>query len=375
MKNLTKCAVAAALAASFGVASAAPSVTLYGRIDTGFAYTHTMDAPKGSSSDQFEMTSGMYSGSRWGLKGSEMIGSTKIGFQLESGFASDAGTSGQGGRLFGREARLYLSGAWGEFGAGRMGSPLSTCGSVSKYWDFDPFEGAFTDAGLQGTQAFTWNRHDNSLYYVSPKFAGFEAGAFYSLAGLSKQETTGLAADDHYGAVYIRWDGSEAKAILGAESYYVGHAKEATTKPNRNQYSVKAAATWTPGKGPFTLYAGANWFKNYSQFSDGIYDTPAFDDSGRGMEGIAGFIGATYDVGATSCKASFQYLDGKNKGAETGADGDYKRYVAAVGAHYRFSKRTSVYGNLSYAKGTGALDDGETTTNRVILSTGLVHKF
>lgn len=65
------------------------------------------------------MQSGFSTGNRWGLTGTEDIGNAKVGFVLESGFNSDDGTSGQGGRLFGREAQVNVSGAYGTLYAGR----------------------------------------------------------------------------------------------------------------------------------------------------------------------------------------------------------------------------------------------------------------
>ncbi|PMY01052.1 porin, partial [Pseudomonas sp. GW460-13] len=57
----------------------------------------------------FRMSSGGLSGSRWGLRGVEDLGSgLKALFVLESGFGLDDGKSQQGGRLFGRQAYVGL---------------------------------------------------------------------------------------------------------------------------------------------------------------------------------------------------------------------------------------------------------------------------
>ena len=91
-KSLLALALLGAFTAS---AFAEPSVTLYGRIDTGLVYTHKNLDNTAGSTDTFSMDSGVTTGSRWGLKGSEDIGNAKVGFVLESGFNSDDGTSGQ----------------------------------------------------------------------------------------------------------------------------------------------------------------------------------------------------------------------------------------------------------------------------------------
>ena len=68
-------------------------------------------------------------------------------------------------------------------------------------------------------------------------------------------------------------------------------------------------------------------------------------------------------------------LTGKNKGAVEGAEDSYKRYVASLGCHYFFSKRTMGYAVASYAKGTGLLDADDMATNRVITTVGVTHWF
>lgn len=371
IKPLAALILASTLGAGTAMA-AEPTVTLYGVIDTGLQYTHVFK----QSTDTFEMNSGNYAGSRWGLKGSEKIGNSTVGFILESGFASDTGTSGQGGRLFGRESQIYVKGNYGTFGAGRVGAFTSGSSSLSRYWDFEPFETGYTDAGVQGTQVNVWTLHSNTLYYVSPKFSGFEAGAQYSIAG-DNNETTGLAADDHFGNIFLRWDGQTAKAITGLEVYHIGHANSGT-EPNKDRWSFKLAGAWTPNGGPATLYAGYNFYKNQAKFSDSTWDDDSklvFDKSGKGLEGHAFFLGGRYQIGNASLLGQFQFLTGKNKGAVEGAEDSYKRYVASLGCHYFFSKRTMGYAVASYAKGTGLLDADDMATNRVITTVGVTHWF
>lgn len=123
---MKKSLIAAALLGTFAASAfAAPSVTLYGRVDTGLAYTHKNLDIDTSSTNTVSMESGFSTGNRWGLKGTEDIGNAKVGFVLESGFNSDDGTSGQNNRLFGREAQVNISGAYGTLYAGRLGSIAS----------------------------------------------------------------------------------------------------------------------------------------------------------------------------------------------------------------------------------------------------------
>ncbi|OXH87878.1 porin, partial [Burkholderia multivorans] len=91
-----------------GLASAQSSVTLYGIVDAGVTYRSnervgTAGAYTGHSN--VGLTTGNLSGSRWGIKGSEDLGGgLRALFVLENGFDITNGTSGQGGRQFGRQA-------------------------------------------------------------------------------------------------------------------------------------------------------------------------------------------------------------------------------------------------------------------------------
>ena len=98
-------------------------VTLYGVVDLGLKYSHVDADQSGVDAvDKLEMKSGSQSGSRFGIKGAEDVGNgLKVGFQLENGFDADTGSLGYNSRLFGREARVYLSGDFGEVAFGRMG--------------------------------------------------------------------------------------------------------------------------------------------------------------------------------------------------------------------------------------------------------------
>src|SRR5689334_4420243 len=73
-----------------------------------------------------KVSNGGLSPSRWGLRGSEDLGSgLKAAFVLESGFSPDTGVSLQGGRLFGRQAFVSLASAGaGEIRLGRQYAPM-----------------------------------------------------------------------------------------------------------------------------------------------------------------------------------------------------------------------------------------------------------
>src|ERR1700689_1793480 len=76
------------------------SITLYGVLDEGINYTNNA-----GDKSAYQLESGYAQGSRWGLKGSEDLGSgLKAIFDLENGFDVNSGARGQGGRTICRQA-------------------------------------------------------------------------------------------------------------------------------------------------------------------------------------------------------------------------------------------------------------------------------
>jgi GBP family porin len=176
-KNLIALAI---LGAFSGAALAQSNVTLYGIVDVGYRYN---DPESGSSTSG--LASGIQSGSRWGIRGSEALSpNLNAVFTLEGGFDIDTGVQGPGsqvGKLFGRQAWAGFSGNWGTAVAGRLATFSSGTGSFDMFGSIDPFATGFGVAGFQSTftpsGSFRW---DNSILYQSPVWGGFRFGAGYS---------------------------------------------------------------------------------------------------------------------------------------------------------------------------------------------------
>lgn len=112
-----------AVLGAFGASAMAADVTVYGIVDLGLKFSRVdTDVAGTDAENKLEMASGGQSGSRFGIKGSEDLGNgMTVGFSLENGFSADDGSLGNSGRLFGREALVYLNGSFGEVAFGRMG--------------------------------------------------------------------------------------------------------------------------------------------------------------------------------------------------------------------------------------------------------------
>ena len=159
----------ATLSAMAGSAFAA-DVTLYGLVDYGFDYVHQDFGGSDYDNDTFQMKSGMNSGSRFGLKGSEDLGNgLTVGFVLENGFNADDGTMDNNSRLFGRESQLYVQGAFGTVSFGRVGKLISALGSYGLMGKFSVFSGGWGSyTGGKYFHVADWGRMDNTITYRSP---------------------------------------------------------------------------------------------------------------------------------------------------------------------------------------------------------------
>src|SRR5688500_3687346 len=86
------------------------SVQLYGVVDAGVEYVNNVGASNGHVTRMPGLSGGQLP-SRWGLRGTEDLGGgLRAVYTLEAGFAVDSGVSLQGGRAFGRQSFVGLSG-------------------------------------------------------------------------------------------------------------------------------------------------------------------------------------------------------------------------------------------------------------------------
>ncbi len=156
-----------------GAAAQTQGVSVYGILDTGVEYVNHVGAA-GTSLKRMPGQTGALP-SRIGFRGSEDLGDgLRAIFTLEQGLLPDTGTFGQGGRAFGRQSYVGLSGTWGALTFGRQYTML--------FW-------SLIDADILGPGVYSSSsldsyipnaRADNSIAYRGT-FGGFTAGATYSL--------------------------------------------------------------------------------------------------------------------------------------------------------------------------------------------------
>ena len=375
---MKKSLIAAALLGTFAASAfAAPSVTLYGRIDTGLVYTHKNLDNTAGSTDTVSMESGFSTGNRWGLMGTEDIGNAKVGFVLESGFNSDDGTSGQNNRLFGREAQVNISGAYGTLYAGRLASIASDSGSIGYLGDVSAFPSAYGFVGnQQGSTGTAYGRYDNTLAYETPTFGGLQGAIMYSFKGDTKASDTNVANArensgdaDRYLAAGLRYKAGKAAVVLTGDMTMYGN--DAANYGNvDNGYSFILGGNYDFGVAK--AFAKVTYFDNQVNVLDSfdlISDARDLKKA-EALKGWGAELGTNVPAFGGNFLAAVGYRDAKDVD-----DGSYKfkRWNAAVGYTYAFSKRTSVYAAAGYAQEKSNAKDRKASAAQA--GFGLVHKF
>lgn len=242
----TRFAAAAACMTLAAPVCAQSSVTLYGLFDIGIA--RESGGPGGAGVTKVD-GSGIHSGNRWGLRGTEDLGGGLSAlFTLESGFNSDTGAGAQGGLAFGRQAFVGVRGPWGTLTAGRQYTPHFLAAD-----SLDPLDGI--SAGVFNLLRRTV-RTDNTVMYTTPVLSGF----------------TGQLA---YGPGEVAGNSSAGRVLGGSASYASGplvakfahhRARNATdTDTTRNSYLggrydfgiARALVAYQLEKGPGSLDAAS----------------------------------------------------------------------------------------------------------------------
>lgn len=377
MFRAKKIALAVAMAAATMSMAQATEVEVFGRFDTGMMYTIN----SGDSKDNFQMTSGHTTGSRWGIKATEKLNADwTVRAHLESGIESDTGELSSSGRIFGRQMTISLKNpSFGEIAFGRSGKPLSGSDQFTRIRPFTPFGVTYGDAGLlfygKG------GRIDNAVFYQSPKFAGFTVLAAASTQ-TSKQEEAEWTDNTRFWGGSIDWKGGNVGLMIGAE-----------------QTVAKASDKAKGEENPTTLYLGAYYDFGVAKIMAGyqrgwnldrigclqnvtINGIDASDATVKNFDANFYLLGATIPAGKGLVRLSAINMDGENSqelGPNLGKDASY--WSLGAGYTYPFSKRTSIYGVVAHLHGEDAIDKDNNASNgdgdltRYQIAVGLVHKF
>lgn len=376
----------AVLGACVAGSAFAANVDVYGRIDTGLSYVHYDETGLSDAKDTLSLDSGMSSGNRWGLKGSEDLGNGyQVGFVLESGFDADTGAMSKDG-LFKREATLRVSGPFGSIYAGRMGRIGSDAGSVGFYaGSVSPFGSGWDKmAGHFAVTANYDSRYNNALAYVSPKVGPVTVYAQYTMGNATENES----GDDRLFSLGAQAD-LGALQVLGLVEYLNKKSVAGTTVYDDSQYDDSYTIN-LGGSYDFSVakvFLAGQYFKaapNYAGMKANYAKDPrVLNNEWRwSFDGFGVNVGATAPIGAGEFLVSAGYGKGDvnydTKDAKISADA----YIIQVGYTYPFSKRTNLYAGAGYMQTSmedGITNTDNTTSDKDFKTTqvmfGLLHKF
>lgn len=289
-------------------AFAQSSVTLYGVVDLAF------ERLKGGTSVT-RVTSGQQQGSRWGLRGTEDLGGgLKAMFVLESGFNADTGTSGQGGRMFGRQAYLGLGGQWGAVRVGRQYTPMDDIAGIVGTKTYD----VLSVVPIIGNGDY--NRVDNAITYISPAIASTVFQVQYSLGEerLSTNTSQDFAKQVSAHALY-----ANGPLTAGLSLMKVTDA-DGTTAGKQGKDALLLAGAYDFGSVKVSAYYD-------------VEDKAAKKLKVYGLAAAFKFGETTLSVGAAKAKDV--------NGSAAAASDDATIYT--LQANHNLSKRTAVYGHLT----------------------------
>ena len=312
---MKKSLIALAVLAASGAAMAQSSVTLFGIVDTGFAY---VDNASGNDSVYGLSTSGNAT-SRLGFRGVEDLGGgLKAGFWLEGEIFGDTGNAS--GFDFKRESTVRLSGNFGEVRLGRETTPTFRAGlkydlfgatGIGQNMGYSRWStvGGFAASGDTNTI-----RANNMVSYSLPNFSGFTANVSYAF----DEKAVAGTKSGRYAGGNVGYDNGPL-SVTAAYGNLKGSAGD------RDEMSI--GASYNFGVAKVTGLAQQIKYK---------------PDAGSSAKFRNYLLGVSAPVGGVGeVKAQYAYYD---------QQGPAKAHQLSLGYVHNLSKRTALYGTVAYLK-------------------------
>ena len=346
---MKKSLIALAVLASSGAAMAQSSVTLFGIVDTGIGYVSNANA---AGDNKYGVYNSGNSTSRLGFRGTEDLGNgLKAGFWLEGEIFADNGGSGLD---FKRRSTVSLEGSFGEVRLGRdqvagynKPSSYDVFGQtgIGQFMGWSDFGGSalttlLTAEGYNPTVTATADaagvRSDNLISFYTPSFSGFKAGLSYGF----DEKTSGQYKAGQYFGGHIAYDNGPLSVTFGADQRKLNYG---LTAPAVVAPALPAIAeSENLKKQMMTL--GASYNFGVVKLSGLVQQVKyKFDGAGSSDKFNNYAVGVSAPVGAAGLvKAQYALYD--QKALNT------KAHQLSVGYDHNLSKRTAVYGIVSYLK-------------------------
>ena len=306
---MKKSLIALAVLAASGAAMAQSSVTLFGIVDTAVGYVDNANA---AGDSVYGLSTSGNATSRLGFRGVEDLGGgLKAGFWLEGEIFGDDGNAA--GFNFTRRSTVSLMGGFGEV---RMGRDLTPSYSKTSSYDL------FGQTGIGQFMGWTGNwygiggdsgnavRSSNMISYYTPNFSGFTAGLGYGF----DEATTGKAG--RYIGGYAAYDNGPLSVALSYDE------RNVAANFDRNTFTVAGSYNMNVVK------------------LNAIVQQTKDDVIGTDSKVNAYALGASAPLGAGEVKLQYAMYDQKAI--------DSKAHHISLGYVHNLSKRTAVYGTVSY---------------------------
>ena len=390
-------AVCSLLLCHFTSAQAQDNLTVYGIIDIGLQYA-TVNQTRNNvlqSNQFFGVSSGVQSGSRFGLRGThEMGGGFETVFTLENGFNAGTGEAQQGSRLFGRQSTIGIKNSnIGQLDVGRQINLAS-----NYFLQIDPFAEGFGQANI-GASFGSANtvRYSNMLLLQAQATKYLTLGAGYS----SATELTGIYANNGLcgngicqainqnsqfqtnnnlraitlGAKYA--SGPLLLAIAYDQLRGPDNIPNGPPKPNPTAWLAGGAYDFRVIKISFAYGQTRNGTLNGQPAGAGTTPNSLLSDTslGSGALFLAGagansmMLGMTVPIGEASILASVQRLQQVGDAVPSSLTAPQMIYSAAY--LYNFSRRTNLYTYASYGNNYAAIQSAQST----VVGVGVRHQF
>ena len=287
---MKKSLIALAALAAAGTAFAQSSVTIYGKLDQGYA--------RSIGAEKFELKQA--AGSRIGFRGTEDLGGgLKANFQIEHRFTPDDGMSGS--TFWAGRSIVGLSGGFGRIDLGR---DYTAAFWTSLAGDVFGWDGVANNATATRAGGATAVRFANGITYTSPSFSGLTLRANASV--------------------------KEGTDVKSGTSLQIGYAN--------GPLSATLATETTPADLKYTGFGAA-----YNMGVASVNALIAKSETAAGVEGDSMVLGLVVPMGAMTLKASYATLEVNNVKTVQ---------QLGLGMRYALSKRTDIYS--SYANNSKA---------------------
>lgn len=371
---MKKTLVAVSVLGAFAGSALAADVQLYGILDTGVGYSHIdMDTSGVDDVDSFEMKSGVGSGSRWGLKGTEDLGNgLTVGFILENALTPTTVlktppvsclTVNQACSWKVVSASSLLA-EWGALNSGQS--------SWSKVGMINAFGTSYGEFTAQASNVFSLaGQWDNMIAYETPDFAGFKLFTQY---GMGSNDNENESSSNRFYSLGVTYNNGPFAGYFAVDSINYKTAKFSKGEWPNNGDDIDDSLTVTLG-GSYDfdvvkIYLGAQYFDEVrlsslggpicrandvrdlgiSGFDLSINDIAKLKGYGISLSGDAPLAGGRvmFGLGYVDADAADSLDKALSQNIAGFRDFEIQRYVVSAGYSYPFSKRTDVYGVASY---------------------------